>query len=452
MGKKYDYKAASALAFERIASWCPGYVTGRVSGRERAIRSPIRDDKRPGSFFVNEDTGEWFDHATQEGGDTLALYAKIKGLRMGEARAEIMGEAYDPAEDIDVDPILRAKNVAALADEELKKEYLAITEPKNKNQWPLVRYGDMAIEPPKWLIKGILEANALGVVFGASGHGKSFFVLDLAACISSGADFHGREVKQKGAVIYIAGEGHAGLSRRLRAWEIHRGVSIKNSNLFISSKPAALCDDDYMMFVRDTVASVGMYEKVELIIVDTWARNMAGDENSTVDTTKAIRAVDELRALYGCTGLIVHHSGQAESERGRGSSALRAALDIEYKVEINGEILMVKNTKMKDGEPPEPMTFAFEPVELGVNDDDGDPIFSSALKEIVLDGIIKPRKKGVVQGKILEALKANDGEMDKEKLRESMQEVTKSSFYYAIKSLKDSGEIVANDQKIWLKE
>ncbi len=447
-----DYGPAVELAFETIASWCPGYTTGRVSGRERAIRSPLRNDKRPGSFFINEDTGEWFDHATQEGGDALTLYARIKGIKNGEARAEIMGEAYDPADDFYIEPGVMAANIAILANDELaQKEYIKLTE-ATPTAFKLSRYGDMTMEPPKWLIKGILEDNSLGVIFGASGHGKSYLVLDMAACIASGADFHGRKTKTQGAVVYIAGEGHAGLTKRLKAWELYNKTDISKAPLYISHRPAALCDEAFMQHVKTSVAAVGSTQRVALVIIDTWARNMAGDENSTVDTTTAIRAVDDLRALYQCSALIVHHSGQAESERGRGSSALRAALDIEYKVEIQNGIMVVKNTKMKDGEPPAPMTFAFEHVDIGIDDEDGDPIISAALEEIVLDGIVKskPKKPGKVQVAILSTLESMGGKAPKSELKKALPGIKEGSFYAALSALSDSNSIVFSGDIVFL--
>ena len=54
------------------------------------------------------------------------------------------------------------------------------------------------------------------MVFGPSGAKKSFLVYDLACCIATGKDWHGHRVKQ-GNVLIIAGEGHGGLNRRLKA-------------------------------------------------------------------------------------------------------------------------------------------------------------------------------------------------------------------------------------------
>ena len=42
--------------------------------------------------------------------------------------------------------------------------------------------------PPVWLIEDIIEAGTLVQVFGASGCGKSFLVIDWSACIAAGGD------------------------------------------------------------------------------------------------------------------------------------------------------------------------------------------------------------------------------------------------------------------------
>ena len=450
-----DYEAAARRAFESIASWCPNYVFGRVKGHDRWLCSPLREDKNPTSFSIKESDGTWFDHATQEGGDALTLYARIKGLKNGQAYAEIMGETYNPIED-ESKPFLKdaevvAANIAALANAELEKEYkkLVTPIPKEKSPFPLTRYGDMELLPPQWLIKGILEDDSLGVVFGASGAGKSYFTIDMAASVATGNPFHGRNVKVQGAVVYVAGEGRRGIASRLRALEIARGLNLKEAPLYISHKAAALCDPELMVHVASAVRSVK--GRVALIVIDTWARNMAGNENDTSDTNAAIRAVDELRAIHKCSAIIVHHSGQAESERGRGSSALRAALDVEYKVEIKDEIVTVRNTKMKDGEPPEAMTFSFDPVDVGILDDDGDPVISAVLQEIDMSGIVKtrPKKHGSAQVAILAALEKADGPIEKTALREALPEVKRTSFYAALSALEDAGDVVCDEKNVW---
>jgi hypothetical protein len=93
-----------------------------------------------------------------------------------------------------------------------------IKPPKN-NGFGLVHISDLLsdIRPTDWLIHGFFESDSMSLLFGDPAAGKSFVAIDLAACIATGKDWHGHKTKQ-GAVIYIAGEGMNGISKRFKAW------------------------------------------------------------------------------------------------------------------------------------------------------------------------------------------------------------------------------------------
>jgi hypothetical protein len=239
---------------------------------------------------------------------------------------------------------------------------------------------DLEIKAPDFLIVGLIEKGALGLMFGDPGCGKSFSAVDLSMCVASGHDFHGREVEQ-GSVFYIAGEGHSGLARRFHAWAQHHGVPMDDLPLYKSERAASFLDGASAKAVADAVdeiaAEVG---SPKLIIVDTLARNFgAGDENSTQDMNNFILAMDDLKDRYpDSVLLIVHHTGHADKQRARGAMALKGALDFEFRLEKSGTTLTLTNTKMKDAEPPEDMHFEFHGVKLGV-DDHGEPFGSAVL-------------------------------------------------------------------------
>jgi len=233
-------------------------------------------------------------------------------------------------------------------------------------------------------VKGLIEREAFGLLFGDPAAGKSFVALDLAACIASGADFHGRETKAPGPVCYIAGEGHAGIARRLRAWGIRRGVALDSLPLFISTTATALCDDETFGMVEAAILkSVETAGPPVLVVVDTWSRNLGGDENSAQDGAIAVRMLDLIRARWQCAALVVHHVGHADKTRGRGWSGLKAAVDTEYRVERGADgIIRVENTKMKDGRTPEPLAFELRDVDLGIRGEDGEEVRSAILDDV----------------------------------------------------------------------
>ena len=239
-------------------------------------------------------------------------------------------------------------------------------------------------QPINWLIKDRLEAGSLSLIFGEPGSMKTFIKLDEGLCISSGKNWHGHKIT-KGAVFYIAGEGLNGLSRRIRAWEIHNDISTKDIPFFISDRPAQFLDP---ISADAVVAAVDEMREIHgdpvLVIIDTLNRNFGpGDENSTKDMTQFIAIIDEkLRTRYSCAVSIIHHSGLSTGDRARGASALKAALDWEYKIQKNTDkTLTMTNTKCKDFEAPAPMTFRVELVTLAgwVDADTGQELTSVVL-------------------------------------------------------------------------
>ncbi len=77
---------------------------------------------------------------------------------------------------------------------------------------------------PGWLIKGILPEQALVVMYGKPGHGKSFVALDWALSMQKGEQWLDHAVRQ-GDVLYILAEGSVRIKKRLKAWKNKHGVN-----------------------------------------------------------------------------------------------------------------------------------------------------------------------------------------------------------------------------------
>lgn len=283
-----------------------------------------------------------------------------------------------------------------------------------------VSVGDLVgnLQPICWLVEDYIEQDSLALVFGAPGGGKSFVTVDLACCVATGTPWHGHAV-DKGAVFYIAGEGHNGLARRFAAWQQHNGVALKEAQLYKSKRAISVFNEqsaqDLYQAVKDIAEASG--ESPKLVILDTVARNFGdGDENSTQDMGTFVENIDKfVREPFGCNVLLVHHSGH-NMERARGSSALKAALDAEYQVVNDAGLITLSATKMKDAEPPTDMAFRFKHVDLG--EIDGVEIGSVVLEQqadtldikvgVNLDGdditvkqVLNALKNGWVSGDVL---------------------------------------------------
>ncbi len=252
--------------------------------------------------------------------------------------------------------------------------------PMRPSPFRFVAACDMPVNPVAWLIKDYIEEDALAVMYGPPGKGKSFIALDMSCCIASNLSFHGHNVKA-GAVFYIAGEGHNGLARRLRAWAELNNTDMPRA-LFVSEAPADLASEANATKVMEAVQQLAdaSGKTPVLIVIDTLARNFGGDENSATDMGNFIRNADALRRLWKATVLIVHHSGKDSDRGARGSSALKGAADAEYEVGRNDadQIIRLTPRKMKDAE--EPASLAFELVSVPVLDDSGVLVGGAALR------------------------------------------------------------------------
>jgi hypothetical protein len=213
----------------------------------------------------------------------------------------------------------------------------------------------------------------------------------------------GKKVK-KGFVVYIAGEGHFGISRRLKAWSLHNQISFEGVPMVVSKAGAGLSQQggcDPVMLEIDAHAAV--YGFPELIVVDTLNRNFGGgDENSPQDMGEYIKNLDLLKDKYGSAILTVHHQGHSGLGRARGHSSLFGAMDAEFSVEKpdRGDRILLTNTKMKDGPAPEELILELESVKLPWKDDQSVNETSAVLVRSSQEKIHrhKPMSPGSKQG------------------------------------------------------
>jgi hypothetical protein len=253
-----------------------------------------------------------------------------------------------------------------------------------------------------WIIKGVLPKAGLAVVYGASGSGKSFAVLDMALAIARGALWRGRKVRQ-GRVAYIAAEGADGFRKRLAAYAQHQQVDLATVPMTVlNAAPNLLEQQDAVDVARGVKASGG----ADLIIVDTFAQVTPGaNENAGEDVGRALGYCKRIHEATGAMVLLIHHSGKDATKGARGWSGLRAAADAEIEVLRDGDLRSLRLSKNKDGEDGQQWGFALEVVQLGV-DEDMDPITSCVVVEAELPAVggIASRKLGAVEKVVNEVI------------------------------------------------
>ena len=249
--------------------------------------------------------------------------------------------------------------------------------------------------PPKWVIRDLFEQESFGMIHGQSGSGKSFIAIDIAMHLACGrSNWHGSTVQKTGPVIYLAGEGHYGMRRRLAAWIKEYDHDLRATDIHVSKSG---CDLDQPEGFELTVKAIEALNVTPvLIVVDTLHRFLSGDENSARDARAMIAACDRLRSKFGCALLLVHHTGvNSEAQhRARGSSAWKGAIDFEYSVDSRNDLISLTSRKVKDGPEPKPRHFEFQTVVLNDwNDEDGQPSSSVILVQSEQHNVPKLNQK-----------------------------------------------------------
>jgi putative DNA primase/helicase len=241
-------------------------------------------------------------------------------------------------------------------------------------RYKLLTDGDLSKLPPiQWIIKNVLPSHGMAVVYGPSGSGKSFLVLHMLQSIAAGTEWFGQKVKQH-FVTYIALEGEAGLSNRIKAYHTRHG-SI-SSNIRYLVQPFNLLDADDINDLAEAIKAAGTGG---VVVLDTLSRATPGvDENDGKAMGEIIDTAKLLQGLIGGLVLLVHHTGKDASKGMRGHSSLHAALDCAIEVKRNGDRRKWHIAKVKDGEDGASYPFNLDVVLLG-QDNDGDDITSCVI-------------------------------------------------------------------------
>jgi hypothetical protein len=225
-----------------------------------------------------------------------------------------------------------------------------------------------------WMVKGIIpESSRFNAIYGPPESFKSFLALDLFASVASGTRWHGRAVKKR-PVLYIAAEGQSGVLKRLEAWKRYHGVETLDAFTLL---PIPCLIDNKQELDAFISALENLPEMPGVIVLDTLARSMSGDENSTSDMGKVVLACTIVSEITGAQVIIVHHTGKDETRGARGSIALTGATDTMFRtVKIDTRQVALICERQKDDEPAPELIFDMEIVDTELVDADRNPVTS----------------------------------------------------------------------------
>jgi hypothetical protein len=257
----------------------------------------------------------------------------------------------------------------------MRRKALTRTPIRSKRFAPIAAHLFAQGKPAAWIVKGVLPRADLAVVYGESGSGKSFFVLDLAVSVATGQEWRGKRVTA-GRVVYIVAEGAGGFRNRLNAYSMHHEMPLDLIDLvIIPEAPNFMQAED----IKALIAAVKGYEPT-IIVVDTFAQVMPGaNENAGEDVGKALGHCRALKRATGAMVVLIHHSGKDATRGARGWSGLKAACDCEIEIVRAEHDRVATVTKLKDGEDGAEFGFKLLTVPVGM-DEDGEVISSCVLE------------------------------------------------------------------------
>ena len=240
-----------------------------------------------------------------------------------------------------------------------------------------------------YLIKNWFSAGQLGACVGASGSGKTFVLLDMMLTLCCGLPYWQDEkfktTGKKLNIYYLCGEGFEGVPKRTRAWLItHPEAELGNIN--ITRSPRNLDNVKDLEFVLgDMKRCRDEWGSIDLIVIDTYNQFNSGDENAADSVHAFLENIGKMKVELNFPCIILsHHTGVGENaqKRGRGSSALRAALDFEFLVEKDEEqdgYFSLSQSKQKDIECLQPIGFKLNKTSIGWVDEDGEELTSAVI-------------------------------------------------------------------------
>lgn len=230
-------------------------------------------------------------------------------------------------------------------------------------------------QAPSWIVKDVLPKAELVVVFGASGSGKSFFVLDLVSAIAQGVPWRGKKTT-KGKVIYIAAEGASGFKKRLKAYGMHHNVALEALDVAVIPDGPNFLEKADIIDLGNALLAFG---RTDIVVVDTLAQVMPGDENSGADMGRVVAHCRTIHKVTGALVILIHHSGKTEGKGARGWSGLRAAADAEIEIVRSENDRAAIITKLKDGEDGAELGFTLVTIPVDM-DEDGEVISSCVVE------------------------------------------------------------------------
>lgn len=199
-----------------------------------------------------------------------------------------------------------------------------------------------------WLVEGVIQRGANGVMVGLPKAAKSFSAVSLAISIAAGIPWLGFKIARPANVAIVSREDNPSLT----AWRMRRLAAGRDLNpeeiapaLWINSRRQSK-----QFFLENPTLVARMVAalhkaKPELLILDVFNRLHTSDENDAAQMSRVLQVLTDIQGELGTAICLVHHFNKADAndrtliQRVRGSSAISGWVEwlIGFSIEDNTE-------------------------------------------------------------------------------------------------------------------
>ena len=208
-----------------------------------------------------------------------------------------------------------------------------------------------------WCVEPILPRGRQAGLFAPAGVGKSLLAVDLSAAKATGRPVLGQPAQDPVSVVYIDQEmTREDLRERLGDFGYSEEDDLANLHYYqLTALPPLDTVDG-----GDALMAIVERHRPELVVLDTMARVVAGDENSA----------DTFRSFFRCSGchlkaagvalLRLDHAGKDPSRGQRGSSSKADDLDLVWRLSMVEDRVVLNRVKTRISYVPLEVSFVRE--------------------------------------------------------------------------------------------
>jgi len=223
-----------------------------------------------------------------------------------------------------------------------------------------------------FIVKDLIKPGEVVMIAGAPGLGKSSITAAIAAHAAQGRDFGGLPVKNA-IVIYYAAEDAYGVL--CRAHPYMQDPACANAPFYVVHGAPNLLDPQTPQKVTQFVAAKMAEHKCDqaLVVFDTLNRCIGdADENSSSAMGTVVGNAAYIAQSVNAAVLFLHHVGNGNAERPRGSSAFHGNVDslclLNRANEAgNSKVVLLNAIKQKNAKEIGPLPFKLDSFEIGVD-------------------------------------------------------------------------------------